>query len=123
MFSGHQFGNLPVAQLSQLRVAVVQGSHDGSEWVDLRRHIDAKTIRLPGQYASWPVAGHAATIPWQMFRVIMLEANASPNTASRNNLALSFIEFYGYLSIAKSSEASVSEESDTSSSISCTSIF
>jgi hypothetical protein len=51
-----------------------QGSVDGSHWVDLRRHVGDATLQLPGQYASWPVTGPAAAVPFRAFRVLLTGA-------------------------------------------------
>lgn len=48
-----------------------QGSNDLQHWLDLRRHTDDTTIRLPGQYGSWPVAGPAACMPFRAFRLLL----------------------------------------------------
>ena len=70
----------------------VQGSNDGKAWVTLRSHVNENTVKLPGQYASWPVTGHAALFPYQMFRLLL----TGPNSGAHNNICLSYIEFYGY---------------------------
>ncbi|KAA6424504.1 MAG: hypothetical protein FRX49_05716, partial [Trebouxia sp. A1-2] len=71
---------------------VMQGSNDGKAWVTLRSHVNENTVKLPGQYASWPVTGHAALFPYQMFRLLL----TGPNSGAHNNICLSYIEFYGY---------------------------
>jgi hypothetical protein len=48
-----------------------QGSNDLQHWLDLRRHADDTTIRLPGQYGSWPVSGPAACMPFRAFRLLL----------------------------------------------------
>ena len=70
----------------------VQGSNDGKAWVTLRSHVNENTVKLPGQYASWPVTGHAALFPYQLFRLLL----TGPNSGAHNNICLSYIEFYGY---------------------------
>lgn len=77
--------------LDFLRNWVVQGSNDALRWTDLVRHVSDASIRLPGQYASWPVSGHAAAVPYRYFRILLLPAASGPCT-----IALSFIELYGY---------------------------
>lgn len=76
-----------------LRSWVLQGSMDGQLWVDLRRHLSDTTFRMPGQWASWPIVGHAAAIPYRMFRVLLV----GPNTDAPNphHICLSNIELYG----------------------------
>ncbi|KAG2483203.1 hypothetical protein HYH03_017937 [Edaphochlamys debaryana] len=76
---------------------VLQGSNDLVTWVDLKRHAGDTSIKLPGQYASWPVIGPAAAVPYRAFRLLLTAPNASPNPASRHNLCLSNLEFYGFL--------------------------
>lgn len=57
-----------------------QGSNDGATWADLRRHIGNRTIRMPGQYASWPVSSHAAAVPYRLFRLLLVGPNLeAPN--------------------------------------------
>ena len=46
-----------------------QGSTDGGEWTDLRRHTNDGSLRLPGQFASWPVSGQAAARSFRHYRV------------------------------------------------------
>ncbi|KAG2455054.1 hypothetical protein HYH02_000879 [Chlamydomonas schloesseri] len=76
---------------------VLQGSHDLSNWVDLKRHANDTTIKVPGQYASWPVIGPAAATPYRAFRLLLTAPNASPNPASRYNFCLSNVELYGFM--------------------------
>lgn len=72
-----------------------QGSQDCSEWVDLRRHTSDNALRKPGQYASWPVLGPAASTPYRAFRFVL----TGPTTSSTAPWAfcLSNLELYGYL--------------------------
>jgi hypothetical protein len=49
----------------------LQGSNDLQHWLDLRRHADDTTIRLPGMYGSWSVAGPAACMPFRAFRLLL----------------------------------------------------
>jgi len=77
-----------------LRSWVLQGSRDdGQTWVELKRHLSDVTLRMPGQWASWPVAGHAAAVPYRMFRILLV----GPNTEAPNpyHISLSSIELYG----------------------------
>lgn len=76
-----------------LRNWALQGSHDGTEWTDLRRHEGDRTFKLPGQYASWPVAGAAATVAYRHFRVYLLAPNYEATNPHR--VCLSYIELYG----------------------------
>eukprot|EP00884_Botryococcus_braunii_P002666 jgi/Botrbrau1/123/Bobra.0022s0109.1 len=81
-----------------LRCWALQGSNDGKMWTDLRKHVNDSTIRMVGQYASWPlpVTGHP---PFRMFRILLLGPNASPGSR-KDTIALSGWELYGYLSRA-----------------------
>lgn len=54
-----------------LCLLLLQGSNDLQHWLDLRRHADDTTIRLPGQYGSWPVSGPAACMPFRAFRLLL----------------------------------------------------
>lgn len=67
--------------------------------MDLRRHISDSTIKMPGQFASWPVSGRAAARLFGHFRVLLLPEPAAAATNS-TELALSSLELYGYLSAA-----------------------
>jgi hypothetical protein len=78
-----------------LRSWVLQGSGDGSIWVDLSRHLNDRTIKLPGQYASWPVVGHTATLPYRFFRILLVGPN--PEAPNAYHVALSYLELYGWL--------------------------
>ncbi len=71
-----------------------QGSTDGTTWVDLRRHIDDRRLRMPGQYASWPVVGHASSVPYRLFRVLLIGPN--PEAQNPRHVCLSYLELYGY---------------------------
>lgn len=73
--------------------AALQGSNDGEDWKMLRSHVNELTMKMPGQYASWPVTGHAALFPYQMFRLVL----TGPTSSKHSNLCLSYVEFYGYL--------------------------
>ena len=85
-----------------LRNWCLQGSKDGVDWVELTRHEGDATFTLPGQYASWPVVGAAATIPYRRFRVCSIDhPNASSSTSGGGNVHagykvyLSYMELYG----------------------------
>ena len=83
------------ARACSLAAAPRQGSNDGASWADLRRHISDRTVRMPGQYASWPVSSHAAAVPYRMFRLLLVGPN--PEAANPHHVCLSFWELYGYL--------------------------
>jgi hypothetical protein len=72
----------------------LQASNDLQHWVDLRRHIADAAIRLPGQYASWPVSGPASHMPFRAFRLLL--AGPTLSAATPWNFCLSHVEFYGY---------------------------
>ena len=74
-----------------------QASEDGEEWVDLRRHVGDSTIKMPGQFASWPISGRAAARLFGHFRVLLLP-DPNAGAAASSDLALSSLELYGYLS-------------------------
>ena len=69
---------------------------DSPHWINLRHHHNDTSIKMHGQFASWPVLGHAATIPCRMFRVLLTGDNANPLPRS-DAVCLSSFEFYGYL--------------------------
>lgn len=71
-----------------------QASNDLQHWVDLRRHIGDATLKLPGQYASWPVSGPASHMPFRAFRLLLAGPTLSATTPW--NFCLSQVEFYGY---------------------------
>lgn len=75
---------------------VLQASVDGEQWVDLRQHLHDTTLKLPGQYGSWPVSGPQAAAPFRLFRVLMVGPSADAH--SPHNLSVSNLEFYGYFS-------------------------
>uniref|UniRef100_A0A0D9WFC6 BTB domain-containing protein n=1 Tax=Leersia perrieri TaxID=77586 RepID=A0A0D9WFC6_9ORYZ len=77
-----------------MRSWVLQGSMDGRSWTSLRVHEDDQTICQPGQFASWPITGPSALLPFQYFRVML----TGPATGVSNtwNLCICFLELYGY---------------------------
>jgi hypothetical protein len=87
----------PSQHTSLIRTLRPQGSLDGQAWSDLRRHADDATLSLPGQIASWAIAGRAAVRPWRMFRVLLTEAQRGAEEP--HHVCLSNIELYGYLYI------------------------
>eukprot|EP00877_Chromochloris_zofingiensis_P008432 jgi/Chrzof1/3842/Cz13g10230.t1 len=72
----------------------MQGSHDLEDWVDLRSHVNDSSIRLPGQYATWPVMGRNAAVPYRAFRIWLAAPTCS--ATSPWNLCISYLELYGY---------------------------
>ncbi|OIT33253.1 btbpoz domain-containing protein [Nicotiana attenuata] len=71
-----------------------QGSLDGKSWTNLRVHENDQTICKPGQFASWPVTGPNALLPFSFFRLLM----TAPTTDDTNpwNCCICFLELYGY---------------------------
>lgn len=82
------------ASMGYIRSWSLQGSLDGEHWTDLRVHKNDKGICRPGQFASWPIHGASAYLPFQCFRVVL----TGPTTCLSNpwNLCICYIELYGY---------------------------
>jgi hypothetical protein len=75
-------------------MSVDQGSMDGENWTSLGIHEDEGTICHPGQFASWPITGPLALLPFRFFRLALTGPTAG---ASNNwNLCICFLELYGY---------------------------
>ncbi|GBG70252.1 hypothetical protein CBR_g6381, partial [Chara braunii] len=77
-----------------MRTWNLEGSLDGVHWHQLMCHRDDKKLCQPRQYASWPVVGPQASIPFRMLRVILRGPTSSRSTPW--NLSLSYLELYGY---------------------------
>ncbi|CAD6338097.1 unnamed protein product [Miscanthus lutarioriparius] len=75
-----------------MRSWALQGSMDGRNWTSLRVHDDDPTICHPGQFASWPIVGPAALLPFGFFRVAL----TGPAAGCTWNLSICFLELYGY---------------------------
>ncbi|KAF8410311.1 hypothetical protein HHK36_002838 [Tetracentron sinense] len=77
-----------------IRSWALQGSLDGRNWTNLRVHESDQTICKSGQFASWPVQGPTALLPFRIFRVIL----TGPTTDNSNpwNFCICFLELYGY---------------------------
>lgn len=71
-----------------------QGSMDGQHWTQLRTHHNDQTLCQAGQYASWPIFGSQALLPFRFFRVILLGPTTS--LSAQWNLSLCYLELYGY---------------------------
>lgn len=71
-----------------------QGSLDGKTWTNLRVHENDQTMCKPGQFASWPIIGPNALLPFRFFRVLL----TAPTTDDTNpwNFCICFLELYGY---------------------------
>ncbi|KAJ6998948.1 hypothetical protein NC653_014944 [Populus alba x Populus x berolinensis] len=72
----------------------LQGSPDGKTWTDLRVHENDQTMCKADQFASWPITGPHALLPFRFFRVVL----TGPTTDASNphNLCICFLELYGY---------------------------
>lgn len=69
----------------------LSGLQGGEEvWVTLRSHRMDPSITRPGQFASWPIHGPFASVPYSSFRWIL---RGSKNVA----FPLSCVELYGFL--------------------------
>ncbi|XP_062227782.1 BTB/POZ domain-containing protein At2g30600 isoform X2 [Phragmites australis] len=77
-----------------MRSWVLQGSMDGWSWTNLRVHEDDQTICQPGQFASWPIPGPPALLPFRFFRVALMGPAAG--VSNTWNLCICFLELYGY---------------------------
>ncbi|KAK8580760.1 hypothetical protein V6N13_143821 [Hibiscus sabdariffa] len=71
-----------------------QGCMDGKTWIDLRVHENDQTMCKPGQFASWPVTGPNALLPFRFFRILL--AGRTTDTSNPWNLCICFLELYGY---------------------------
>jgi len=73
----------------------LQGSNDLRAWTTLRAHASDASLRLPGQYASWPVVGAAAARPFRAFRLVLTQ----PSAGGSWQFVLSQLELYGLLTV------------------------
>ena len=78
---------------------VLQGSQDAEAWSILRVHSNDHTVKLAGQYASWPVTGYAACISFRFFRLYQSSSSASCANQSSRQLALTYLELYGHFGV------------------------
>ncbi|KAL3621533.1 hypothetical protein CASFOL_036445 [Castilleja foliolosa] len=74
--------------------STIQGSIDGNNWTNLRVHENDETMMKPGQFASWPVVGPNALLPFRFFRVVLTAPTSDPTNPW--NLCICFSELYGY---------------------------
>ena len=73
---------------------LLQGREDRGAWVDLCRHEHDSSLALPGQFASWKVAGRPGeSAAFRAFRILL----TGPNAAGACELHVSSWELYGYL--------------------------
>ena len=77
-----------------LRNWVFQGSADGVSWTTLDKHVNDTTIRMPAQWASWPVRDSRRR-KFRHFRILL----TAPNPVAPNpmHLSLDHVELYGEL--------------------------
>ena len=75
-----------------LRNWVFQGSADGMMWITLDEHSNDTTIRMPAQWASWPVRDSGRR-KFRHFRILL----TAPNQEAPNpmHLSLDHVELYG----------------------------
>ncbi|KAL6578268.1 hypothetical protein OROMI_010596 [Orobanche minor] len=71
-----------------------QASIDGNNWTSLTVHEDDGTMIKTGQFASWPVVGPNALLPFRFFRVVLTAPTTDPTNPW--NLCVCFFELYGY---------------------------
>uniref|UniRef100_A0ACD5XXC3 Uncharacterized protein n=1 Tax=Avena sativa TaxID=4498 RepID=A0ACD5XXC3_AVESA len=77
-----------------MRSWVLQGSMDGENWTSLGAHEDERTICQPGQFASWPITGPSALLPFRFFRLAL--TGPTTGVSDNWNLCICFLELYGY---------------------------
>ncbi|BAT82897.1 BTB/POZ domain-containing protein [Vigna angularis] len=72
----------------------IQGSQEGKSWTNLRVHENDRSVCKPGQFASWPIVGPNALLPFRYFRVVL----TGPTTDATNpwNFCICYLELYGY---------------------------
>ena len=78
---------------------VVQGSQDAKAWSTLKVHSNDHTLKMAGQYASWPVTGHAACMAFRFFRVYQSCSSGPCLHQSSRHLALTYFELYGHFGV------------------------
>jgi hypothetical protein len=92
----HYMLTLDKSQGNELRWWSLQGSHDGEDWIDLKRHEGDTRLSFPGQTEAWTVDRIFQT-GCRHLRVIL----HSPARGGRQTprLALSRFEFFGKLRV------------------------
>lgn len=78
---------------------VLQGSQDAMTWTTLKVHSNDHTLKMAGQYASWPVTGHAACMSFRFFRLYQSCSSCSCLQQSSRQLALTYLELYGHFGV------------------------
>ncbi|GAV63477.1 BTB domain-containing protein/F5_F8_type_C domain-containing protein/BACK domain-containing protein/Methyltransf_FA domain-containing protein [Cephalotus follicularis] len=71
-----------------------QGSQDGKAWTNLRVHENDQTMCKPGQFASWPISGPNALLPFRFFRVVL--TGSTTDASNPWNFCICFLELYGF---------------------------
>ncbi|KAE9620943.1 putative chromatin remodeling & transcription regulator BTB-POZ family [Lupinus albus] len=71
-----------------------QGSLEGKSWTNLRVHENEWTVCKPAQFASWPITGPNALLPFRYFRIVL----TAPTTDATNpwNFSICYLELYGF---------------------------
>ncbi|KAK9135702.1 hypothetical protein Syun_015032 [Stephania yunnanensis] len=64
------------------RTWALQGSCDGRNWIDLRVHENDPTICKPGQFASWPIHGPTALLPFRFSDLPLAGSSVVHNSMS-----------------------------------------
>ena len=82
----------------------LQGSQDGKTWNMLRAHSNDQTLKLAGQYASWPIPKYAACIAFRFFRLYQgssadLAEPAKLRSPQGRQMSLTYLELYGCFSV------------------------
>ena len=82
----------------------MQGSQDGKTWNMLRSHSNDLTLKMAGQYASWPIPKYAACIAFRFFRLFQgSSADLAEPAYSRlphgRQMSLAYLELYGCFSV------------------------
>lgn len=76
-----------------LRDWCLQGSVDGVSWKTLISHSNDQTLKMSGQYASWPIRDHGNGYRFRYFKVLQTVPNSSaPNPT---HVSLSHFDLYG----------------------------
>ena len=93
----------------------VQGSQDGKTWNVLRAHSNDQTLKMAGQYASWPIPKHAACIAFRFFRLYQgssadLAEPAHLRSPQGRQMSLAYLELYGCFSVERAEGQFSSEQ-------------
>lgn len=80
------------ASADYLRDWQFQGSADANAWETLATHANDPTVRMPGQYASWPIRDPLRRT-FRYFRIIQTVPN--PLVPNPTHVSLAHVELYG----------------------------